>query len=304
MEELPEELVGVLERALGPTEGPGVPLEGGITNRNLRMSFGGAEYVVRLCGKETAALGIDRLSEVQATRAAHVLGFAPEVVLYLPEHEVVVTRFVAGTPASAADVRAPARQAQIAAALRSFHERGEPLPASFNPFSLGALYRKLTLERDGRVPPSLPEAQRVVRRIESALTHPEHRPVPCHNDLLTANFILGADGRVTIVDWEYAGMGDRYFDLGNLAVNNGLESDDEERLLEAYWGEPPDERRRAALALMRIVSDYREGTWGMVQGVLSEVEFDYAAYADKHLGRLLEAAEDPRLERWLDAASA
>ena len=44
---------------------------------------------------------------------------------------------------------------------------------------------------------------------------------PCHNDLLTANFI--DDGtRIRIVDWEYAGMGDVFFDLANFSVNNGL----------------------------------------------------------------------------------
>jgi thiamine kinase-like enzyme len=99
-------------------------------------------------------------------------------------------------------------------------------------------------------------------------------------------------------------MGDRYFDLGNLAVNNELDEEDGRRLLEAYWGEPPNSRREAALALMRIVSDYREAAWGMVQGVLSELDFDYSEYARKHLTRLLDNASDPRLERWLDAASA
>ncbi len=42
----------------------------------------------------------------------------------------------------------------------------------------------------------------------------------------------------------------------------------------------------------------------MIQGVLSELDFDYGAYADKHLTRLLAQASDPRLERWLDAAAA
>ena len=55
--------------------------------------------------------------------------------------------------------------------------------------------------------------------------------MPCHNDLLTANFIHDGE-RVRIVDWEYAGMGDRYFDLGNLSVNNGFDEADDERLLE------------------------------------------------------------------------
>ncbi len=300
---LSSELMETLERALGPAEGVGVPLEGGITNRNLCMRFGDAEYVVRLCGKETSRLGIDRDSEVRATRHAHELGLAPEVVLFLPEHDCVVTRWVPGRPATPEELRRPEWTARIAAALRAVH--GSPaLPARFDTFRLAQSYREQTEARGGAVPPGFEAARAVMARVEAVLTGSEHEPVPCHNDLLTANFLIGEDGELTIVDWEYAGMGDRYFDLGNLAVNNGFAEADDRRLLEAYWEEPVSERRAATLALMRLVSDYREATWGMVQGVLSELDFDFASYADKHFSRLLIAAADPRLERWLDAASS
>ena len=103
-------------------------------------------------------------------------------------------------------------------------------------------------------------------------------PVPCHNDLLTANFLDDGE-RVRIVDWEYAGMGDRFFDLGNLSVNNGFAEADDERLLAAYFGEPSTPRRFAALRLMRIMSDFREGMWGVVQTAISALDFDFDGYA-------------------------
>ena len=80
-----------------------------------------------------------------------------------------------------------------------------------------------------------------------------------------------------IVDWEYAGMGDRYFDLGNLSVNNGFAEADDERLLTAYWREPCTARRFAALRLMRVMSDFREGMWGVVQTAISALDFDFDA---------------------------
>jgi thiamine kinase-like enzyme len=303
LEEIAAPIHELLQRALGPLEGLVVPLQGGITNRNLRVTLGGEEYVVRLCGKDTSVLGIDRQAEVLATRAAHALGVAPEVVLYLPEHGCIVTRFVSGREATAAELRRSPLLSRVATALRAFHG-GPSLPVEFNAFRLGELYRDETVARDGTVPARFVAAKAVADRIEGALTDPEHDPVPCHNDLLTANFLLGADDRVTILDWEYAGIGDRYFDLGNFSVNNGFSDDDDVELLEAYWAQPATERRIAALRLMRLMSDYREGAWGMVQGALSELEFDYAAYADKHFARLLSAASDPDLGRWLDAASA
>ena len=78
-----------------------------------------------------------------------------------------------------------------------------------------------------------------------------------------------------IVDWEYAGMGDPRFDLGNLSINNDFDEAMNERLLSAYHGEPPVRRRRAALKLMRVLSDAREAAWGVVQGAVSELDFDF-----------------------------
>jgi thiamine kinase-like enzyme len=107
-----------------------------------------------------------------------------------------------------------------------------------------------------------------------------------------------------LVDWEYAGMGHRFFDLGNLSVNNEFDPAADERLLTAYLGEPPGDARRAALALMRIMSDAREAAWGVIQGVISDLDFDFAEYASKHFERLTRAAADPGFEEWIDAASA
>jgi thiamine kinase-like enzyme len=125
--------------------------------------------------------------------------------------------------------------------------------------------------------------------------------VPCHNDLLSANFIC-SDGRVWIVDWEYAGMGDRYFDLANLSINNGFGEDDDRRLLEAYFREPATAQRFAWLRLMRAMSDFREAMWGVVQTAASELDFDFAGYAAEHFERLMGTAADPRFEGWLEEA--
>ncbi len=130
---------------------------------------------------------------------------------------------------------------------------------------------------------------------------PEHDPVLCHDDLLAANFLRSADG-IRIVDWEYAGMGDRYFDLGNFAVNNELGADEEASLLEAYFGEEATPERLAALRLMRFMSDFREAMWGVLQGTLSDLDFDFANYAAEHFGRMRKTAEDPSFKIWLEEA--
>jgi thiamine kinase-like enzyme len=139
------------------------------------------------------------------------------------------------------------------------------------------------------------------RQIAAALTHAEHAPVPCHDDLLPANFIRGSD-RLWILDWEYAGMGDRYFDLANFSAGSDLDDEGMHALLEAYFGEPPCARRRASIQMMRFMSDFREAMWGVVQGVASDLDFDFAGYAAEHFERLSARAADRRFAGWLQDA--
>src|SRR3954452_8943876 len=226
-----EEILRRLADQLGAVEGEPQPLDGGITNRNYRVRFGGRDHVVRLCGRETALLGIDREAEREAGEAAHVAGVGPEVVAWLEdEGGCLVTAFVAGHTLEPADVRADLER--VAGALRAVHHATR-VHATFSPCRIGERYRALTLERGGELPALADDAADVARRIEDAL--PAFKPVLCRNDLLPANLLDDGD-RLWIVDWEYAGMGDEFFDLANLAVNNGFDVHEDSKLIEAYLG--------------------------------------------------------------------
>ncbi len=293
------DVIARLSALLGPRQGGVRPLEGGITNRNFRVTFGGVDYVVRLPGKNTHLLGIDREAERLATREAAELGLGPRVAAMFDDPPCLVTRFVEGRDLTAEELREPHAFAQVARGLRAFHDADLVLPTDFHVLDVVSAYAKLARVRGGELPAGFDDAHDCAGRVVKAVRgHPEHQPVPCHNDLLTANFLHHGE-RVVIVDWEYAGMGDRFFDLGNLAVNNELDDADEERLLEAYFGEPAIRRRRAALKLFRFMSDFREAMWGVVQSSVSELDFDFPAYAAKHFERLGATSGDPRFKRWL-----
>jgi thiamine kinase-like enzyme len=259
--------------------------------------------VLRIAGHQTELLGIDRAAEHVATQAAAKLGIAPAVLAFLPEHSCLVTAFVPGVPLAETVVREPPAMAEIARALRAFHEHAPSLPTCFDVPQIARDYLELARGRGAQLPSAAWEAAQLADRIAAALTGPEHAAVPCHDDLLAAN-LLGDGGRVWLVDWEYAGMGDRYFDLGNLSINNGFTDANDRALLAAYWGEPCTDRRFAALRLMRSMSDVREALWGTVQAAISDVDFDFSGYAERHLRRLAATTADPRFESWLrDAAS-
>jgi thiamine kinase-like enzyme len=298
------EVVARLAAVLGPREGGVRPLDGGITNRNYRVNFGGEEYVVRLPGKDTNLLGIDREAERLATKQASELGIGPKVAAMFEDPPCLVTCFVEGRELTSEELRGGEVLAEVAGGLRAFHDSGLELPTDFHVYELVQAYAEVARSRGGELPAEFDEALKRAGAIVKAVgDHPEHGASPNHNDLLAANFLGSPDG-VVIVDWEYAGMGDPFFDLGNFAVNNELDDADADRLLEGYFGEPATDRRRAALNLFRFMSDFREAMWGVVQTSVSELDYDFPEYARKHFERLARTGADARFDAWLDAAGA
>ncbi len=307
-----EEILARLEPSLGELAGEPAPLSGGITNHNFRVTLGGSDYVVRVHGRDTGLLGIDRDTERIACGLAADMGIAPELAAAFDD--CLVTRFVACDPVIPREIAEHVDE--IARALRSFHDSPATLPARFWVPDLLQDYAALVRGRGVRLPDAFGRAAAVAERIAAVL--PLRQPRPCHNDLLTSNVIRVRDhgggggrdgdgrglGRMLIVDWEYAGMGHPCFDLGNLSVNNDFDEDADERLLSAYYGGPPSDARRAALALMRVMSDAREAAWGVVQAEISELDFDFDRYARTHFERLDAAVEQPRMQEWLAAAGA
>jgi thiamine kinase-like enzyme len=295
--------LGPISARLGELEGEPHPLEGGITNRNYRVRFAGEDLVVRLPGKDTELLEIDRAAEKAAGELAARAGVGPAVVAMLDDPPCLVTEFVVGEPMTPEELREPEPLAEVAAALRALHACEDRLPVEFSGFRIVETYAARMAGRGAEVPGSYEWAATAAHRIEAVLVGPEHEPVPCHNDLLAANFIRSPQG-VRIIDWEYAGMNDRYFDLGNFAVNNELDEEQEAALLAAYFEAPASDRRLATLRLMRFMSDFREAMWGAVQSTISDLDFDFADYCAKHFDRMREFAGEGRLERLLEEAGS
>jgi thiamine kinase-like enzyme len=278
-------------------------LSGGITNRNFLVALAGERdrYVIRLAGNDTHLLGISREVEHAATVAAAGVGVGPEVTSFIRPEGYLVTRFIEGSPIGEEAMREPETLDRVAASLRRIHD-GPPIPGLFVPLRIVEAYRALAAARGVRIPREYELAAAIGRRIELACLANPMEPRPCHNDLLNANFI--DDGvRIRIVDWEYAGMGDRFFDLGNFSINHELTPDADALLLGAYDGGGVRIDRLARLTLMRIVSDFREAMWGVLQQGISTLDVDFVAYAAEHFDRLLANASTPAFERALREAA-
>jgi thiamine kinase-like enzyme len=298
--ELYDELVGAMQKVpeVAGRKLTLTALSGGITNRNFRVDASGTDdrWVIRLAGNDTHLLGISREVEHAATVAAAGVGVGPEVTAFIRPEGYLVTRFIVGSPLTDEAVHRPETLRRVADSLRRIHD-GPAIPGLFIPLRIVEAYRALAMARGVPVPLEYDLASAVGRRIELALLSAPIELRPCHNDLLNANFI--DDGtRIRIIDWEYAGMGDPFFDLGNFSINHELTPDEDEILLTAYDGTiRPD--RLARLSLMRIVSDFREAMWGVLQQGVSTLDVDFVAYAAASFDRLLANAAAARFEQAL-----
>ena len=268
-------------------------LEGGITNRNYKVVVDGVAYVLRMGGLRTELLGIDRAVEHAASLRAEEIGIGPPVVAFVQSEGWLVSGFIVGRRILPEEMSSPRELGRVAAALRRIHAAAA-IPGRFDAHAVVDDYRAKAESYGVAIPREFASARDVSERIRAA--RGPQPLVPCHNDLLNANFL--DDGEIRIVDWEYAGMGDRFFDLANLSVNHDFSVDDDRRLLGGYFGK---ERAAdlASLRLMRFMSDFREAMWGVLQSGISELDFDFTGYAAQHFERMERTAAEPAFGGYL-----
>src|SRR5438309_4405120 len=265
---------------------------GGITNKDFKVEVEGGVFVLGMGGARTELLGIDRAVEFAAGTRANEVGVGPEVVEFVRSEGWLVARFIEGRAISPEEMREPEMMARIAAALHRFHD-SPGIPGHFDAHAVVEDYHAKAVAHGVSIPAEFDDAHEISDRIRAA--RGPQASVPCHNDLLNANFI--DDGDIRIVDWEYAGMGDRFFDLANFSVNHEFGVDDDRRLLKAYFGEAR-EGDLAALRLMRFMSDFREAMWGVLQSGISELDFGFLEYAAKHFNRLEATASSAEFDSY------
>jgi thiamine kinase-like enzyme len=258
-------------------------LTGGITNKNYKITVDGESFVLRMGGNETKYLGIDRAVEYECSRLAAQIGVAPEPVAFLEPEGYIVARFISGKGVPAEEIGTEENIKKVVASLKAYHAI-EKFPGFFSPFRVAEEYRKTAESFKVKLPDKMDWYLERYAEIETAMYAREPLTLrPCHNDLLNGNFI--EDGtRVRILDWEYAGMGDIFFDLGNFAIQHEFNDEQDEILLCAYFGTPTDSQR-AHQKLMKIMSDLREAMWAQVQRGVSQLDFDYEGYGQKYFDR-------------------
>ena len=294
-----EEALARVPQWAGARDLRATPLGGGITNRNYRIDTDGEAYVLRIAGSDTQLLGINRENEYAANLAAGKLGIAPEVFYFIRPEGYLVTRFITGSPILPEEICQPENIRRVMDVVHRIHSMPE-IPGRFDAFRVVTEYSETARRYQVTFPDNF---DWLIKRMQAAEEALKFQPIlarPCHNDLLNANFLT--DGQLYVLDWEYAGMGDIFFDLANFSDHHKLTDEQDRWLLKCYF-EQVAPSYWAHLKIMKILSDLREATWALVQIGISKLDFDFRDYADKFFGRVIKNIQNPEWNAWLKEVS-
>lgn len=280
------------------------PLIGGLCNTNFVVTDDRGSYVARF-GGDIWVHGISQVSVQNAMRAASEIGVTPRLVHAEPG--LVVTEFIEGRALVAEDLGNEAILEGWVARLRELHTGGHAVQGAlsfFPAFQVCRHYLRYCRENGG---PALDGFDGIVDRLEARVG--PYVPVFTHNDVVPQNTMVDTAGRVHLVDWDYGGFGNPWFDVAGLATNADATPAQEERIIELYAGRVT-EAARERFRLFKVAVNLREYLWGLVQDLSSALDQEivsagmatlypgetpgFSGYADMNRRRLDASLEDYR----------
>lgn len=267
--------------------------QGGLTNRVFLVEARGERVIVRIPGEGTEDY-IDRKVELVNARAAARAGISADVLWADAASGIMITRAIDGIETMTPDLfqsrqGSPARAGR---ALAKLHNSGEVFDFRFELFAMIDDYLNVLSTKDVDLPDGYHDIVRAAAPIKQALNDNPGTLAPCHCDPLCENFL--DDGEVMwIVDWEYSGMNDPLWDLGDLSVEAGMNETQEMEMLRAYFGSDPTAEQKGRVVIYKAMCDLLWTLWGLIQHADGNPVEDFWAYATGRFDRCKTLMQDP-----------
>ena len=257
-------------------------LSGALTNVSYKVTTEGGVYVLRLAGQGTSDY-VDRTAEGHNARVSAAVGVNVEVLYFDAKDGTMLTRFVEGVTMDensfALDPKAPARAALV---LKRIHGMGRVFRSRFNVFAKIDAYFDLLRKLEAPLPQDYYEIEQEAAAVRRALEMSPVPLAPCHNDPWPGNF-LDTGRSVYVIDWEYSGMNDPIWDLGDLSLEAGFGLEQDRMMMKTYCGGAVPPALYSRLVLYKAMSDLHWALWGLIQHANDNPAEDFLSYA---LGRL------------------
>ncbi len=274
---------------------------GGLTNLVYRLEAGGDTYVLRIPGEGTEDY-IDRAVEAHNARVAAEAGVSAEVLFFDPADGLMLADFLEGTVTMTPEsFRAtPGAPTRAAAALKQLHDCGQAFEFRFELFAMIDDYLGVLDRLGATLPDGYHGVVKEAGAVRRALDRNPATLKPCHCDPLCENFL--DDGRrMWVVDWEYSGMNDPIWDLGDLSVEAGFEDRHDREMMAAYCGGEPPASIYGRMVIYKAMCDLLWTLWGLIQHVNDNPAEDFWAYSVNRFERCKALMATPDFARHLAA---
>lgn len=248
-------------------------IQGGLTNQTYLVKDDGKLFIARNGYKNAETLGIDRYSEFAAQTTASSLGISPKIRYWDPTNGDMIMDYIQGKPLTTDDLKKNENLVKTIDIIKKYHQI--PYQSRFKVYTPYSVIEKYWTHIQNQRIQYPKELDLIVEEIKSMRSNDL---VLSHHDLFHPNF-LNENGKIWLIDWEYSGFNDRFADLASLCAENDFSEEDKKRVLELYFG---DTLEMEQLEKMCTVFHVREMVWALVQKQLSQIEFDYDDYFNKH----------------------
>ena len=277
---------------------------GGLTNLVHRVDLGERSVIVRIPGEGTEAY-IDRAIEAHNAHAAARAGVSPEVVYADADSGLMITETVPNIETMTPDLfksRAGSPE-RAGAALAKLHNSGEGFQFRFELFEMIDDYLNVLSTKKVSLPEGYHDVVAAAEPVKQILAQADTPLAPCHCDPLCENFL--DDGKIMwIVDWEYSGMNDPLWDLGDLSVEAGMDAGQDAEMMAAYFGRLPTEAEQGRLVIYKAMCDLLWTLWGLIQLADENPAEDFWAYATGRFARCKALMQDEGFYQHVEAVRA
>ncbi len=266
---------------------------GGLTNLVHRVDVHGRSIVVRIAGAGTEEY-IDRAIEAHNASAAYEAGVSAKVLHTDPATGLMISEAIQGieTMTPALFETRSGSAARAGHALARLHTSGQTFQFHFELFAMIDEYLELLSAKQATLPEGYHEIVAAAAPVKAALEASPATLAPCHCDPLCENF-LDDGNQMWIVDWEYSGMNDPLWDVGDLAVEAGLDSEQQAELMHAYFGGTPTAAQHGRVEIYKAMCDLLWTLWGLIQHADNNPAEDFWAYATERFERCQQLMNDP-----------
>ncbi len=235
---------------------------GGLTNHTYHVIMeDGKEYVVRIPGDGTEEL-IVRSNEKISTELACKLEIDAQM-LYFGKDGSKVTEYIPSAITMTADtLKEDVHIYQIADIFRKLHTCGVDTGIPFEVFDMAMGYEKIISDNQVPIYDDYLNIKSIVMKIKAEIdANCKITIVPCHNDALCANWVTGENGKMYLIDWEYAGMNDGMWDLADVSIEANYDRNTDNKLLKAYLKREPHDIDWKHFLASKIYVDYLWTLW-------------------------------------------